>query len=397
MTQTSDSIRFRVVEGETTDTETLATEIYTTYVAPETADDPDEEPLQVATPDDRSGSEVTEPASVPPIAAEDVAEDADVAEDTRSDRQPQQRPLNLPTLPALPPLNHGTHAATPPTATVPSPDALSDEETTLLREVLHGKLTDTQIQRLIQAMQTATPEDTPRSHPTPLSPRTVNRHRLGALLLLLILLGVGSSLILNRTTGKGLLLPNAPDATASPTAIPSVAATPVPQLDATLTSRNVALDAALKESEGQRDALDRTRRDYLLALADAEVKRNGTPVEVWLIRRLNAQMLELRRALGQGGQFSGDAQQIATARALVGDARAILLALQQEWQTPNAAPGRHRIAPAILTKQMTELAELARMVREASYEQQLRDAEQSRHPEKNKTQEVPTNGVLPSP
>lgn len=397
MTQTSDSIRFRVVEGETTDTETLATEIYTTYVAPETADDPDEEPLQTATPDDRSGSEVTEPASLPPIAAEDVAEDADVAEETHTDRQIRQQPLNLPILPALPPLNHGTHAATPPTAAVPFPEALSDEETTLLREVLHGKLTDTQIQRLIQTMQTATPEDTPRLQPKPLSPRTVNRHRLGALLLLLILLGVGSSLILNRTTGKGLILPNAPDNTASPNATPSVAATPVPQLDATLTSRNVALAAALKESEGQRDALDRTRRDYLLALADAEVKRNGTPVEVWLIRRLNAQMLELRRALGQGGQFSGNAQQIGTARALVGDARAILLALQQEWQTPNAAPGRHRIAPAILAKQMTELAELARVVREASYEQQLRDAEQSRHPEKNKTQEVPPNGVLPSP
>lgn len=388
MTQTSDNVRLRVIEG---DVEALSVQIYETYVAPEESD------LDTAALPDSSG----ETLHVADASATDEPTDSAIASnDTASSRQPELH------LPALPPLGSfqpqdrpkPTSPVTPAARrSVPSSTALTDEETRLLLEVLGDRFTDAQVQQFLHALQgETTPENLPaRSRPAPLSPRTVNRYRLGALLLLMILLGIGSSVVLNRAQGKGLVLPNAPTG-ATPSATPGATPIPVPQLDATLTSRNVALDAALKESEGQRNALDLARRDYLLSLADAEVKKNGTPVETWLIRRLNAQMLDLRRSLGQGGQFSGEAKQIGTARALVGDARAILLALQQEWQSPNAAPGRHRIAPAVLTKQMNELAELARVVREASYEQQLRDAEQARQQEQDKKPEVQLN-VLPSP
>jgi hypothetical protein len=361
MTQSLEEVRFRVIETPQPDTENLASQIYATYVAPASEDTsvlPDGAPSE---PEDRVRAEGK---GAPPIAA------------------------------------HASGAT------------ITDEEAALLQETLQGKLNSNELQALLALMQGATPaenEDAPvGSRLPPLPARTVNRYRLGALVVLLILLGIGSSLLLNRPQGKGLVLPNAPTDVATigaaAPATPIVAQAPLPQLDATLTSRNVALDMALKESEGQREALDLARRDYLLAQADGEMKKNGTPVEVWLIRRLGGQTLELRRALGKGGQFSGQAQQIATARALVGDARAVLLALQAEWQNPNAAPGRNRVAPAILAKQMNELTELARLVREASYEQQLRDEErvQQAAPDKKsgkhgqtKQREV-TNGVLPS-
>jgi hypothetical protein len=378
MTQTSENIRFRIVdETSGAATDDLATQIYDTYVGPEEEGDGDEAELQSNAPivSKREETDVAKAVFTVPTLDEGSLQDS----------HSRSRVLDLPTLP--PPQRLATEqscngeAGNTTIATddrASSPEVLTDAETAVLREVLSEKLSEEQIQRLLQRLhREATPPDIHRSQP-PLSPRTVNRYRLGALVLLLMLLGIGSSIVLNRPTGKGLVLPNAPTNEATPTATPSVEAIVPPQLDATLASRNVALDAALKESEAQRDALDWTRRDYLLSQADAEMKRNGTPIEVWLIRRLNAQMLELRRALGQGGQFSGTPQQIAIARALVGDARATLLALQEEWQNSNAAPGRNRIAPAILTKQMSELAELARLIRESSYEQQLRDEAQAR-------------------
>lgn len=407
MTQTSENSRFRIVdETSGAATDDLATQIYDTYVVPEEEGDGDEAELQSNAPivSEREETDVAEAVSTMPTLDESVPQDP----------QFRSRVLDLPTLPSSQRLateqSRNGRAANTAIATddrASSPEVLTDAEIAVLREVLSEKLSEEQIQRLLQRLhREAAPPDPPQSQP-PLSPRTVNRYRLGALVLLLMLLGIGSSMVLNRPTGKGLVLPNAPTNEAtpitSPTATPSVEATALPQLDATLASRNVVLDAALKESEAQRDAVDRTRRDYLLSQADAEMKRNGTPIEVWLIRRLNAQMLELRRALGQGGQFSGTPQQIAIARALIGDARAALLALQEEWQNPNAAPGRNRIAPAILTKQMSELAELARLIREASYEQQLRDEARSEQPSaakkpgEPKKREGKGHDVLPSP
>jgi hypothetical protein len=372
MTQSIEGLRLRVVAENAAPTpETLATQIYQTYVAP-----PSE-------PEDATAL----PEGIP------------------------EAPQEL-----LRAVGQGTSPPAPPIVAAPAA-AVTDEEAALLQETLRGKLDNSEIQALLALMRgtetTGAATTTARSPLSPLPARTVNRYRLGAFVILVMLLGMGSSVLLNHPQGKGLVLPNAPtdDATAiaSPTATPSVAPTPIPQLDATLTSRNVALDAALKESEQQMTAIDLTRRDYLLAQADAEVKKNGTPVEVWLIRRLGAQMLELRRAVGRGGQFSGQAKPIGTARALVGDARAVLLALQTEWQTPNAAAGRNRVAPAILTQQMNELAELARVVREASYEQQLRNEERTQQPERGvapggksvqrdqQSQREGHNGVLPSP
>jgi hypothetical protein len=369
MTQSIEGVRLRVVaENAAPAPETLATQIYQTYVAP-----PSE-------PEDATAL----PEGIP------------------------EAPQEL-----LRAAGQGTSPPAPPIVAAPAA-AVTDEEAALLQETLQGKLDNTEIQALLALMRgTETAGAATTTARSPLPARTVNRYRLGAFVILVMLLGMGSSVLLNHPQGKGLVLPNAPtdDATAiaSPTATPSVAPTPIPQLDATLTSRNVALDAALKESEQQMTAIDLARRDYLLAQADAEVKKNGTPVEVWLIRRLGAQMLELRRAVGRGGQFSGQAKPIGTARALVGDARAVLLALQTEWQTPNAAPGRHRIAPAILTQQMNELTELARVVREASYEQQLRNEERAQQPERGvvpnsksdqrgqRQQREGNNGVLPSP
>ncbi len=388
MTQNLEGERFRVIDSDSITPVTLATQIYETYMEPD------------AVAPDRSLSKTLDE-----IAPAESDNGAASNEEEITPSQPHQ--LNLPSQPPLAQRKPGTTQ----NERVPRRDPLTEKESTRLMETLQGKLDATELQALLALLQKqpepATQEQSPRSHPLPLSARTVNRYRLGSIVLILILLGVLSSVVLNRPTGKGLVLPNAPtdttNPTLSPTATPSVQATAIPQLDATLASRNVALETALKESEGQRDALDRTRRDYLLSLADAEVKKNGTPVEVWLIRRLNAQILELRRALGKGGQFSGDAKQISTARALVGDARAILLALQQEWQTPNAAPGRNRTAPAVLTQQMNELAELARIVREASYEQQLRDQERSQASDQGeasgsaKPKEGKKNGILPSP
>ena len=364
MTQSLEGVRYRVVEAPQPETENLASQIYATYVAPaseSTASLPNGAPAE---PKDRVRAEDRE---APPISA------------------------------------HASGAT------------MTDEEAALLQETLQGKLNSNELQALLALMRGVAPaenEEAPTGSPLPPLPaRTVNRYRLGALVVLLILLGIGSSLLLNRPQGKGLVLPNAPTDAATPSAAapatPIVAGTPLPQLDATLTSRNVALDMALKESEGQREALDLARRDYLLTQADGEMKKNGTPVEVWLIRRLGVQTLELRRALGKGGQFSGQAKQIATARALVGDARAVLLALQAEWQNPNTAPGRSRVAPAILAKQMNDLTELARVVREASYEQQLRNEERAQEQvaapsekfgknDKTTRREV-NNGVLPSP
>ncbi len=402
MTQTSDYTRLRVVDGEAvTGPDALAAQIYTTYVAPESD----------ATLRDPNLPEILLPATPEPTdatAAIAPTEDRSVA--PCDDSETPQRRLHLPTLPSPAPSPSAATNGNGQRHPVPSPAPLTDEEATLFTETLRGKLNATDIQALLALLQkestSAPSEISSRSQAAPLPLRTVNRYRLGAGVLLLILLGIISSALLNRPSGKGLVLPNAPTEatpTTSPTATPSA---DIPQLDATLASRNVSLDAALKESEGQRDALDQTRRDYLLSLADAEVKKNGTPVEVWLIRRLNAQMLELRRALGKGGQFSGDAKQISTARSLVGDSRAVLLALKEEWQNSNAAPGRSRVAPAVLTKQMSELAELARVIREASYEQQLRDQERSRQqeagqgaksPTKTENREVKPNGVLPSP
>ena len=304
MTQSLEEVRFRVIEIPPPDAENLASQIYATYVAP--VSEPDAASLPDGAPSEPEDRVREEGKGSPPIAA---------------------------------------HA---------SGTTVTDEEAALLQETLQGKLNSNELQALLALMKgsaSADNEEPPSgSHLPPLPARTVNRHRLGALVVLLILLGVGSSLLLNRPQGKGLVLPNAPTDAATPSAAapatPIVAQTPIPQLDATLTSRNVALDMALKESEGQREALDLARRDYLLAQADGEMNKNGTPVEVWLIRRLGGQTLELRRSLGRGGQFSGQAKQIAIARALVGDARAVLLALQAEWQNPNAAPGRSRVAPA---------------------------------------------------
>lgn len=409
MTQTSGNIRFRVVdETPGTRSDDLATQIYDTYVVLEGEGDRDaaEPQINASIMSEREETDAAKAVSAAPILDESVPQDS----------QSRSRVLDLPTLPSLQrlatePIRNGgaVNTALSSDDCTSSSEALTDSESAVLREVLGEKLSEEQIQRLLHRLHQEAIAPNPSRPQPPLSPRTVNRYRLGALVLLLMLLGVGSSMVLNRPTGKGLVLPNAPTNEAtppvSPIATPSVAATTPPQLDATLASRNVALDAALKESEAQRDALDRTRRDYLLSQADAEMKRNGTPIEVWLIRRLNAQMLELRRALGQGGQFSGTPQQIAIARALVGDARATLLALQEEWQNPNAAPGRNRIAPAILTKQMGELAELARLIREASYEQQLRDEAQARgkqpgavkKPGELKKREEKGHDVLPSP
>ncbi|KAM3114054.1 hypothetical protein [Phormidesmis sp. 146-33] len=271
---------------------------------------------------------------------------------------------------------------------------LTDEEQTILEETLQGKLPKSELLRLIRQMETL--EDARIPYRQPLPQRTVNRYRLGAAIGLLILLGVGSSVWMNRPQGKGLVLPNAPSTvpTATPsvssTATPDAAATPPPPLDATVASRNHLLDLSLKEADKQQAAIDAARRDYLLSLADQQMKKDGTPLQVSLIRRLNAQVVELRQTVGRGGELSGTASQIAIARSLVGDAKATLLAIQSVWADPGAAPDRHRISPALLTKNLMELAELARIVRESEFEQQLRDAEQRRKEDKN-------NVTLPTP
>jgi hypothetical protein len=221
---------------------------------------------------------------------------------------------------------------------------------------------------------TPTPNPTRRSLP-PLPKSSVVRYRLGAAILLLILLGVGSSLWATRPQGRGVVLPNAPDpnATASPSPTPSASPAPIPQLDTTVAARNDALDRVLQEVAQQEQAITSARRDFLLDKAYAQVKKDGTPIEVSLLRELNRQVGQLRRIVGKGGELTGKTNQIGQARALIGDAKAVALALQTLWTDPSAKPDRHRIAPAVLTKTLIDLAELSEVVRAASVEQQLRN------------------------
>ena len=369
MTSNSGTQRFVVVAAsDPPDPRTLATAIYDQYLDPENAAATDDETEADAISD-------ADPIKDAPISVSSIQNPA------TTPSLDHRQTLQLPTLPHQPSLQPPTHAvATPenlplqyPSDSPTSTSPLSDEERTLLRETLHGKLPDDTVQQLLQQMEQVSP------HPPPLPQRTVSRYRLAAGIALVILLGVGSSLWLNRLQGKGLVLENAPTATPSVASIATPPVAPPPQLDATVAARNDALDKALKESDTQQTAIDAARRDFLLEQAQIETQAKGTPIQVWLIRRLNAQVLELRRTVGKGGEFSGNAQQIAIARALVGDSKATLLALQAGLNdTAQDAPLRHRVAPALLTKTMSDLAELTRLIREADYEQQLHNEEQDR-------------------
>ena len=223
------------------------------------------------------------------------------------------------------------------------------------------------------------------------SPKIVNRYRLSVLIAAVTLLGIGTSLWMNRPTEKGLVLQNAPDpnASASPTPAPSPTE-PLPiQIDSAIAARNDALDKSLTEVSKQQQAIDNSRRDYLLDKAYAQVKKNGTPVEISLLRELNRQIATLRRVVGSGGEWTGTPAQIADARASVGDAKAVLDALQVVHSDPNFSPLRSRIAPAVLTKNLIELSETSELVRSAEYEQILRN--QQRQPKEGEGETLPTN------
>ncbi|KAM3099312.1 hypothetical protein ACKFKF_15275 [Phormidesmis sp. 146-12] len=369
---------------DTANPKDLATQIYKAFV--------ETQPTESATVKEESQPE----ASVMTSAIRETV--ASEPGDRAPNLADSHRALQLPTLPSsLAPLSEASieDDGYRNPAVVPSHSSkLTDEEQSLLEETLRGKLPKSELLRLIRQMETL--DDAKIPHRQPLPQRTVNRYRLGTAIGLLILLGVGSSVLMNRPQGKGLVLPNAPSTvpTATPsvssTAKPDATATPPPPLDATVASRNHLLDLSLKEADKQQAAIDAARQDYLLSLADRQMKKDGTPLQVSLIRRLNAQVLELRRVVGRGGELSGTAQQIAIARSLVGDAKATLLAIQSVWADPGAAPNRHRISPALLTKNLMELAELARIVRESEFEQQLRDTEQRRKEDRN-------NATLPTP
>jgi hypothetical protein len=132
----------------------------------------------------------------------------------------------------------------------------------------------------------------------------------------IVILG-GGFFFLNRNTTK----PTAPTgtSTATPTAAPAATIGSLEALN--------SVDEAVREIQDQEQALTAARSNHILTVAQRQASNNNTSIDHELRVQLNLKRLEYHQVLTKG-ELSGNAKDIATGRALLLDAKAILLAIK---------------------------------------------------------------------
>jgi hypothetical protein len=102
----------------------------------------------------------------------------------------------------------------------------------------------------------------------------------------------------------------------------------LPGVVASQTAQKVdPIDQAIREIQDQETVLAEARVQHILATAKVRAERNRTTIEQELHEQLRIQTKQLYQ-VSANGALTGNATDVAQGRALLGDARAILLALQ---------------------------------------------------------------------
>jgi hypothetical protein len=137
---------------------------------------------------------------------------------------------------------------------------------------------------------------------------------------------IGSIAIVFGLVGLAILLLN------SANRIPSL-----PGIVASQAAQKVdPIDQAIREIQDQEAVLAEGRVQHILASMKARADRNRTTIEAELHEQLRVQTRQLYSVSAKGG-VSGNARGVATGRGVLGDSRAILLALQSLKRNPGEA------------------------------------------------------------
>lgn len=139
------------------------------------------------------------------------------------------------------------------------------------------------------------------------------------------------------------------------------------------TERQALIDKVNEILADELGNVDQTRADYFLKKAGEQAEKDGTPTEIYLIRKLNYQVKLLIELTAKGSELRGGAKQTAAARSLLGDLKALVVAINR-FYSDNGQLTNARVSVATTAEVANNLGKQIMLIRQLTLEQRLRDA-----------------------
>ena len=139
------------------------------------------------------------------------------------------------------------------------------------------------------------------------------------------------------------------------------------------TERQALIDQVNELLSDELNNVDQTRADYFLKKAWEQAEKDGTPTEIYLIRKLNYQVKLLVELTAKGSELRGNPKQTASARSLLGDLKALVVAINR-FYSQNGELTNARVSVATTAEVANNLSKQVMLIRQLTLEQRLRDA-----------------------